>query len=66
MCKKKRLISCGKELARKLKDLDGRQLRAFVKELSKRRELVEDISHMLHMVLRKNESSRDYRDFEPR
>ena len=53
----------GKELAQRLKDLDEPELRAFVGELSKWPELLEDISDMLDLVLRSDEPSRDYSDF---
>ena len=55
--------AAGKELAQRLKELDERELRAFVGELSRWPELLEDISDMLDLVLRSNEPSRDYSDF---
>jgi len=53
----------GKELAQRLKDLDERELQAFVGELSRSPELLEDISDMLDLLLRSDEPSRDYDDF---
>jgi hypothetical protein len=53
----------GKELARRLKDLDEVELLAFAGELSKSPELLENISDMVDVLLRRNEPSRDYGEF---
>lgn len=53
----------GKELAQKLKELDQQELRAFVGELSRWPELLEDLSDMLDLAIRGDEPSRDYADF---
>ncbi len=61
--KEKGHAAAGKELAQRLKELDERELRAFVGELSRWPELLEDISDMLDLALRSGEHSRDYSDF---